>query len=69
MAIKRRWNGLFLVESTTGKQAVDLSKCFRSAMLYDADGNVIDYVVSDEYDKELDEKYQKLLAEVVTKTA
>lgn len=53
------------VETARGTQ-VDASKYYRSMTFYDADGNIVEHLISPEYMDELDAKYQKVLTDIVS---
>lgn len=57
----------FEIESTPGTW-VDASKHFRNITLYDRDGNPVETSINESRLMELDEKYDKLLADIVNKT-
>ena len=60
---KKKWIK-FEIESVKGT-SIDLSEYFKSATVYNSNGDEIDRVFSERYIKELDKKYEKILAEIV----
>jgi hypothetical protein len=66
MATSKKWNGKFWIESTDGTK-VDLSKHWKSATVTHADGST-EHMVSEEYLKELDDKYINILAKIIDNT-